>query len=223
MKLNKFLESADGQIIGGSEYQWKCYGPDARFMDVSDIDNHEVVNAVFDSKTKKVYEVTAHVYEDDVAYRWVDPKYASALFDEAIERGLDSSDAYDDVHYTEVDDADEILELVHKLVHKTYVHSHADCLNSAGQCAAPESCQCEDATEERHNDAKDKTEYTVKITRTDEFDVRATSMEDAVEKAKNFVRSFAPTNNGLEQVSWLDNYFTKEEVIRNLVTETYED
>lgn len=211
MKLNKFLEAADGQITGGSEYQWKCYGPDARFMDVSDIDNNEVGSCIFDSKTKKVYEVTANVYEDDVVYRWIDHKYESMYYDEADSRGVNPVQAYDDVVYTIENDEDKILELVHKIVHKTYVHSHQDTTEEMTPPMAAEMLE-----------SKEQTEYSVKITRTDSFDVRATSMEDAVEKAKNFVRSFAPTNRG-DSVSWMDNYFTKEEVARNLVTETFED
>ena len=39
MFLQEFLAASDGHVSGGSEFMWKCYGPDARFMDISDIDS----------------------------------------------------------------------------------------------------------------------------------------------------------------------------------------
>lgn len=216
MKLKRFLEAADGQITSGSEYQWKCYGENARYIDVSNIDNQAVGSAIFDSKTKKVYEVTAEVNEDNVVYRWIDLEYKNALREESVNREVDWLIAYDNVAYTDCDD-DEILDLLHKIIHKTYVHEHYH---------RPLGESLESAIENNERVIQEQTpekEFKVKITVVHEFDVKAHTMEKATEKAKEFVSGFKPINSGLNQVCWLDTYNTKEEVARNLVSETYEE
>lgn len=211
MKLNKFLEAADGQITGGTEYQWKCYGPDARYMDISNIDNDEIGSCVFDSKTKKVYEVTADVYDDNVAYRWIDPKYEDAYLTECAERNIIPESAYDYTNYTKITSSSEILELVHKIVHKTYVHSHC-----------PPEERIDEVIKENIEESAVEDEYTVKVHVVQIFDVRANSMEEAAQKARTFASGMKPSLH-IDGISWMDSYFSKEEVSRELVVKQYKE
>lgn len=221
MKLKKFLEATDGQITGGTDFQWKCYGPSAQYMDVSDIDNVEVGSCVFDSKTKKVYEITVDVYKDNVAYRWVDPTYEFALFEEALERHLNTENAYDDVDYTKITSSSEILELLHKIVHKTYVHSHRSLVESVdSEIKNNEKIIAEH--KENVPEAAPDTEYSVKIHVIQQLDVMANSMEDATEKAKMFTSGMKPGQH-VEGVHWMDSYFSREEVSRELVVEHFKE
>jgi hypothetical protein len=125
MKLIDVLQAAKGRVSGGSEFQWKCWD-DAQFMDLSDIDGEEIAGCVFNRKTHDVYSVEAHVYDDKISYRWVDPDWKQALKDEANARGIDNKNAYDDVPFIKVKHEDEILSLLTHIVHKTYVHSKHD-------------------------------------------------------------------------------------------------
>ena len=122
MKLKKFLKAANGRICGGTEHQWECF-PNGQYMDVSDIDGEEIGGCIYSRLSMKVYQVEVHVYEDEVAYRWIDTEWQEAYDDEADARGVDKITAYNDVDYTIVYDEDDILKLLTEVVHKTYVHS----------------------------------------------------------------------------------------------------
>lgn len=123
MNLQEFMGAVDCRICGGSTFQWECY-PNARYMDISDINGNEVGSCLFSTVSQEVYEVEFYVYDDEVAYRWTDPLYASARNKESIIKGLDPSIAYDDIKFTEVKSEEEILKLARSIVHMTYVHSH---------------------------------------------------------------------------------------------------
>lgn len=122
MKLKKFLKAVDGYVCGGSEYQWKCF-PNAQFMDVSDLDGNEIGGCIFSRTDQTVYQVEVHVYDDEVAYRWIDPKWSLEYGIEAEQRNVSKFNAYDDVDFTQVESEKEILDLLHSVIHKTYVHS----------------------------------------------------------------------------------------------------
>ena len=132
MKLKRLLTAADSRICGGSTYGWNCY-PNARYIDIADFDGEEIGACIFNTATNEVYEVEAHVYEDRVSYRWIDPAYAGLHNAEAVERNVDPNVAYDDVSYTSVDE-DTILELVSKIVRKTYVHSQPEITDTGSTC-----------------------------------------------------------------------------------------
>ena len=122
MKLKQFLKAARGQVCGGSDYQWDCF-PDGQFMDVSDLDGNEVAGCIFSRKSQLVYQVEVHVYDDKVAYRWIDPDWMVDYGSEAERRKVDKMNAYDDTNFTDVESEDEILHLLSEVVSCTYVHS----------------------------------------------------------------------------------------------------
>jgi hypothetical protein len=92
-------------------------------MDVSDIIGNEVGGCIFDRKTQQVYQVEVYAYPDNVAYRWIDPKWSLEYGIEAERRGVDKFNAYDDVEFTQVETEDDVLHLLTEMVHGTYVHS----------------------------------------------------------------------------------------------------
>jgi hypothetical protein len=123
MKLKKFLKAADSRVCGGSVFQWDCFGLNAQFMDVSDLSGEEIGGCIFDRETQQVYQVEAYVNSDSVAYRWTDPEWVDAYKDECATRKVSKTKAYDDVKFTEVASEEDILDLLHRIVHNTYVHS----------------------------------------------------------------------------------------------------
>jgi len=222
MKLKKFMNAADGHVCGGSEFQWSCY-PNARYMDIADIDGVEVGNCIFNTKSQEIYEIEVNVVEDDISYRWEDSDYELARTLEANKRGIDNEVAYDDVMFTDIASEDEILDLVSKIVHKTYVHSHAPRAKPT-KAGKENVCPAEVAAEKILSaPAVEQQEYSVKITTVQCLDVRADSMEEALEKAKEFTATMRPAETYPKGVSWIDQYATKEEISRNLVVEVFSE
>lgn len=209
MKLKKFINSANGQICGGSEFGWSCY-PDARYIDISDIDNREIGHCLASTKTQEVYEIELHVYEDNISYRWTHPNYINSRDQEALSRNIDPNIAYDDVNFTDITSEEEILKLVKNIVHKTYVHSHMpqeiisnNCVKNEDESTEPSMIQ----------------EYDVKITSVQCFSVYATTMEEAATKAKEFSSTMQPPEIYPNKLCWIDQYVSKEEVARKLMVE----
>lgn len=108
-------EALDHQISEGSEYQWHCYGPNARYLDFT-IDGFDVTASVIhDTVTQEIYEACLCDSHNDVAYRWSNPDFYKAHAKESKKRGIDSTVAWDDVKYQEVN-VDEWIHLALELM-----------------------------------------------------------------------------------------------------------
>lgn len=113
IKLNDFLECIDYRITDGSEYQWPCYGPNARgleFWNGITSDEGCSVTCVFDSKTQFVYEMQAWDYLARREYRWIHPGYIESNAVEAKRRNLDFFESFDGNKYIELEVVEDILE-----------------------------------------------------------------------------------------------------------------
>jgi len=109
--LEKFFKICEFRITEGSEYCWSCFGDDAYCLDSwSGDQNGHSFTVIFDKKTQTVYELQAHDYANNRAYRWFDPMYRKAFFDEAQNKGTDSNEAWDDLSYVELDVLDDFFE-----------------------------------------------------------------------------------------------------------------
>ena len=111
MRIDQVLEEFEYTISGGEVYLWKCYGRNARILDMGEIDVGGYI--IFDSESQYVYEVL--VWRDDDQYRWIDRHYVAAYKEEASERGINIKIAYDDVEYIDVDNAIEMLSTIYKV------------------------------------------------------------------------------------------------------------
>ena len=105
MQLMEIMQAFDARVIGGSEYQWQCYGNYARYMDFVDRDGLECASAVHDTVTFRVYELNLYIPGQDQAFRWIDPEYKQQHMDECVARGVSINTAWDNVKYTEVDES----------------------------------------------------------------------------------------------------------------------
>jgi hypothetical protein len=74
--LKEWMELVDYRITEGSDYGWQCYGHDVHMMDSwnGEQDGHSFT-VVFDTKTQTVYEVQAHDYVRNRAYRLINPDF----------------------------------------------------------------------------------------------------------------------------------------------------
>jgi len=108
MKLKAINEALNHAISGGSEYQWACY-PDARYLDYETKFGNASV--IFNTSTQEVYEASVEATVDETRpYRWLNESHKQAMFDEAEARGVDRDNAWDDVHWTDLETEEDFLE-----------------------------------------------------------------------------------------------------------------
>jgi hypothetical protein len=109
--LKEWLETVDYRITEGSEYTWRCYGHNA--YSLSSWDGEHDGNSfgiIFDTKTQEVYEVQAHDYANNRAYRIINPDYSTQHNQEAKSRSVLENQAWDDVDYVDLEEDDDWIQ-----------------------------------------------------------------------------------------------------------------
>ena len=112
--IENFLNTVGHRISGGSEYQWQCFGPDARYLD-SEFPDRYSASIVFDTQTQVVYEATVCDYAANRAYRWLNPDFKSAYDAEAQRRNADQ-EAWNNVGYIDLDVPEDYLTKARAIV-----------------------------------------------------------------------------------------------------------
>jgi hypothetical protein len=109
--LKEFMEIVDYRITEGSDFCWECYGSNAYCLDSwnGEQDGHSLT-IIFDTKTQEVYEVQAHDYRRNRAYRLTNPDYLSDRDSESRERGVNKKEAWDDLEYVDLDVDDDFIQ-----------------------------------------------------------------------------------------------------------------
>lgn len=109
--LKEWMEIVDYRITEGGTYLWDCYGPDSYSLDSwnGDQDGYSF-SIIFDNKTQVVYEVQAHDFKNQRAYRIVNPAYIENLRKEAGHRNVNKNEAWDDVDYVDLETDDDFIQ-----------------------------------------------------------------------------------------------------------------
>ncbi len=109
--LKEWMEIVDYKITEGSNYCWQCYGHNAYMLDSwsGEQDGHSFT-IIFDTNDQTVYEVQAHDYLHQRAYRLINPDYEKKLRKEAKKRDVDKDQAWDDVIYTDLNIIDDFIQ-----------------------------------------------------------------------------------------------------------------
>lgn len=109
--IKDFMELVDYRITEGSDYCWQCYGDNAYHLDSwnGEHDGHSFT-IIFDNKDQTVYEVQAHDYLHNRAYRIVNPDFRKKMKKEAKRREVDKDQAWDDVNYIDLDVEDDFIQ-----------------------------------------------------------------------------------------------------------------
>ena len=109
--LKEWMELVDYKITEGSKYCWECYGPNAYSLDSwnGDHEGHSF-SIIFDTKDQTVYEVQAHDYLHNRAYRVVNEDFAKKMKKESKRRDVDKNQAWDDVNYVDLDVDDDFFQ-----------------------------------------------------------------------------------------------------------------
>ena len=111
LTIKEWMELADYRITEGADYQWQSYGPNAYIMTSwnGEQDGYSF-SIYFDTKTQVVYEVQAHDYKNERAYRIINPDFAEANANEADERDIDNNIAWDDLAYVDLEVDDDFIQ-----------------------------------------------------------------------------------------------------------------
>jgi hypothetical protein len=106
MNLKQVNEVFDYWIVGGSEYQWNCYGPNARYLDYES--NYAHGSVLYDTKTQEVYEVSVNDKADKhTPYRWMNPNTVEKYKAECTFRGVNPKSAWDDIVWCDLEVAED--------------------------------------------------------------------------------------------------------------------
>lgn len=119
INLERYLKAINYRVTEGTEFQWKCFGPGARYLDSSQGPGYETdwtVSAVFDQETQQVFMMEVWDQVNSREYRWIDPNWLKEFQDEARERNLDPDISIDKRQFIDCDLADDILEKITNIV-----------------------------------------------------------------------------------------------------------
>jgi hypothetical protein len=109
--LKEWMETVRYRITEGSNYMWNCYGAGAYALDSWDGDHDGCsFTVIFDTNTQTVYEVQAHDFRNQRAYRLINPDYVEAHRAESKSRGVSANEAWDTVEYTTLEVEEDWLE-----------------------------------------------------------------------------------------------------------------
>jgi len=101
----------DYKITEGADYCWECYGPNAYILDSwnSEQDGYSFT-IIFDTKDQTVYEVQAHDYVNNRAYRMINEDFLKKMKKEAKRRHVSKKEAWDDVDYVDLEVDDDFIQ-----------------------------------------------------------------------------------------------------------------
>ena len=109
--LEQWMKACEYRITEGSEYGWQCYGPNAYCLDSWDGDQDgSSFTVIFDKQTQTVYELQAHDYANNRAYRWINPGFVAAFNEETQARGITANEAWDDLEYAVLETTEDFFE-----------------------------------------------------------------------------------------------------------------
>lgn len=118
--IEQAIKIAKYEITSGSEYGWKCYGPNARFLDFTNTVD-VTFSIIFDTNTQTVYEANISDNKRDNYYRIINPDYIDEYRYECDNRNVVWNQVYDDVRYKDLESVDDFIEKATAIVNgETY-------------------------------------------------------------------------------------------------------
>ena len=113
MNLEQVNNLFQHRITDGSEYLWHCYGNNVRSIDYTS--TYACGYVVFDTDTQTVYEVSVSPVAgswdvEPKPYRYINPDYQAAYKQEATSRGIDPSEAWDDIKWVDLETEEDFIE-----------------------------------------------------------------------------------------------------------------
>ena len=109
MFFEEFLRFIGYRVTSGERYYWECFGKNARYIESDEVSDKGFIraSAIFDTETKIIYQLESTDDRESVGYRWMHPSYRNAYLNEAIQRGVNPYNLYDDVEFSVCETVDE--------------------------------------------------------------------------------------------------------------------
>ena len=109
--MKEWMELVSYRITEGSDYGWRCYGDSVYSLDSwnGDHDGHSFT-IIFDTRDQTVYEVQAHDYLHQRAYRMVNEDFQKKMRKEAKKRDVNKDQAWDEVDYVDLEVDDDFIQ-----------------------------------------------------------------------------------------------------------------
>jgi hypothetical protein len=114
LTLKDFMEVVDYRITEGSDFTWRCFGPEAKPYSLSAWNNdHDgwSFNIVFDTGTQEVYMAEACDYKHNRAYRLINPVHLNSYRNYgSVENPKYLNQAWDDVDFVDLESDDDWIQ-----------------------------------------------------------------------------------------------------------------
>lgn len=111
MNILEVIASANGLVKGGANYDWQCFGPNAKYIDIGNDIIGQVASVIFDSDDGTVYAVELFYPAEERAWRWVDERYYDSFIEECYHNDVNPKFAYGTVQYEDIGPNDVIVGL----------------------------------------------------------------------------------------------------------------
>jgi hypothetical protein len=109
--MKEWMELVSYRVTEGSAYTWQCYGSDAYALDSWNGDHDGFsLTIIFDTKDQTVYEVQAHDFMHNRAYRMINEGFRKKNKKEAKRRAVNKDEAWEDVNYVDLDVDDDFIQ-----------------------------------------------------------------------------------------------------------------
>lgn len=215
MKLSDVTTAAGSRISASDQYQWQCYGANAQFMEFRDTDGSAYAHCIYDKETSDVYEIHIEVPGQTQAFRWLNPETKVAMYNEATVRGIDVNIAWDDIPYIHVTTEELILEYL-KDIGETYYDNLP--ISESSSFSMPMPGTIGGATFKFGDGFQNEVEpmrYKVNLDVRMRYEVEASSMDEAVSKARKWYESSKTFHGEGDKIYWEDAEIVKEAVERD--------
>lgn len=114
--LKQWLDAVNYKISEGSEYLWHCYGDRAFTLDYEGKDTECSSSIVFDTETQLVYQVSVSDNARENHYRLFHPEYKIEHNKEAVKRGINPKQVYDQMDYFDLETTDDFIKKLTAIV-----------------------------------------------------------------------------------------------------------
>ena len=195
MNLKSVLEVIDHKFTTGDDWGFKTFS-DSSHITFKDQNDNPCGHCIYKNDTNEVVYLGTEVPNHPLAFQWIHPDYKKSYCEEL---GDEWNIAWDDVTYTNVLTEELMLEYIENIVNLNYINLPA--LGSKEYFLTNETTM---------------KQYTVKLDVRYTFDVEASTIKEALEKANHFQQTMKSGWGDVPEVSWMDTKVVKEIVEHDL-------
>lgn len=105
------VSAANSRIKGAADYTWSCFGDTARYLDIGNEESGQQASAIFDTDDGSVYAIEIFLPEENIAFRWLDERYADLFIKECISKNINHEIAFGSVRFQSITEAETLMIL----------------------------------------------------------------------------------------------------------------